>query len=956
MLSWKNISFKWKLLVIGGAGIIPLVLTLAFSIVTARESLQAASRSNLEGLLASKGGEVQRYFSGIRDQATTFAENLMVVEGMQAFADAFKVFRSENEISEGDITRMRSVVEAYYRDQFNPVFRKGNDGKDSDWRSYVRGLDANAIAFQYHFIAANPHPLGEKDALETPGDKSAYSALHAAIHPVVRSFLDKFGYYDIFLVEPENGIIIYSVFKELDYATSMIDGPYASTGIGACFQAANRITTPGEFAFMDFAPYPPSYMAEASFIGTPVFAGDKKIGVVMFQMPVDRITEVMSSRDGLGETGELFLAGGDGRQGVALRSVRVDRGGNEIAAIGSRLDTAVVGRAVAGQASYGQENWAGVNMMVAAAPLDILGKAWAVSGMQAVSEVMAPAQRLLSVGILVALVAVLVLISVTYVVSLGISRPLAQGIALLTRLAREGDLQQKVDERHLSRGDEVGQILAAVSGMLDANQKELAITEAIASGDWSVDVPIRSDKDELGQALRRMCTKVGETLSQVRESINQVSSGSEQIADASQSLSQGATESAASLEEISASATQIGQQAKMNAETATQANQLANTAKAAAESGSQRMEALNTAMGAITESSSQIAKIIKTIDDIAFQTNILALNAAVEAARAGRHGKGFAVVAGEVRTLAARSAKAARETSELIEGSAGRVEQGNKIARETADALAEIVGGIVKVGDLVGEMAAASNEQAQGISEITQGLGQIDQVTQQNTATAEETAAAAEELSGQASELRSLIGQFRLKTTDSRQQTTDYRQQGAEGRERGAAQQSRASGVGRPALPPGGGWGSMPQAGARKALGDSGTSGESGKIQWTEAFSVGNRKIDEQHKRLVKLVNDMYEAMRQGKANAAITPILDELVQYTVRHFADEESMLKLYKYPGLVDHQKLHAELIRQVTELKGEFDRGLPVGTKVFNFLKGWLINHIQQQDKQYSEYLPD
>ncbi len=309
---------------------------------------------------------------------------------------------------------------------------------------------------------------------------------------------------------------------------------------------------------------------------------------------------------------------------------------------------------------------------------------------------------------------------------------------------------------------------------------------------------LEGQQTQLVHAFATMGNSLCEVLGKTHDSVDQVNRSAIQIADASQSLSQGATESAASLEEISASATEIGQQARSNAETATQANQLAHMAKAAAETGAQRMEALNHSMEAITESSGQIAKIIKAIDDIAFQTNILALNAAVEAARAGRHGKGFAVVAEEVRSLAARSAKAARETADLIEGSKGRVDEGNRIAKETATALGEIVGGIIKVGDLVGEMAAASNEQAQGIAQISQGLGQIDQVTQQNTATAEETAAAAEELSGQADELRGLVGQFKLRgqTTDRRLQTADCRPQ--TGGQSGAGR--RALGGGRPAV------------------------------------------------------------------------------------------------------------------------------------------------------------
>ena len=348
-------------------------------------------------------------------------------------------------------------------------------------------------------------------------------------------------------------------------------------------------------------------------------------------------------------------------------------------------------------------------------------------------------------------------------ISRSISRPIVATVAQLDAIATQGDLTKDVEKANLQRGDEIGQLSKAMQGLVNFQRKEQTMTGEMAAGNWVLDVERRSEKDDLGRALQTLVEKINQALVQVNTAVNEVSSGTSQIADASQSLSQGATETAASLEEISASATEIGQQAKANAETATQANQLAATAKTAAETGSQRMQGLNSSMVAITESSAQIAKIIKTIDDIAFQTNILALNAAVEAARAGRHGKGFAVVAEEVRSLAARSAKAARETADLIEGSKNRVDEGNRMAKETAEALSEIVGGIVKVGDLVGEMAAASNEQAQGIAQISQGLAQIDQVTQQNTATAEETAAAAEELSGQADELRSLISQFKLK-------------------------------------------------------------------------------------------------------------------------------------------------------------------------------------------------
>jgi methyl-accepting chemotaxis protein len=202
---------------------------------------------------------------------------------------------------------------------------------------------------------------------------------------------------------------------------------------------------------------------------------------------------------------------------------------------------------------------------------------------------------------------------------------------------------------------------------------------------------------------------------------------------------------------------------KQNADNAAQANNLSSEARKAADSGSEAMGRMSSAINDIQKSSEETAKIIKVIDEIAFQTNLLALNAAVEAARAGQHGKGFAVVAEEVRNLAARSARAAKETAELIENSAEKTRAGNEIAEKTEAALKGIVAGATKVSDLVAEIAAASKEQSEGIGQVNTGLGQIDQVTQQNTANAEESAAAAEELSSQAAHLQQMLSRFHLK-------------------------------------------------------------------------------------------------------------------------------------------------------------------------------------------------
>lgn len=317
----------------------------------------------------------------------------------------------------------------------------------------------------------------------------------------------------------------------------------------------------------------------------------------------------------------------------------------------------------------------------------------------------------------------------------------------------------------------VGMILSILLGIFIASTikkpvyKMVDASKRMADGDLdvSIDISTRDEMGDLAAAFNRMATNINEVMVNINEATEQVASGSRQVSDSSISLSQGATEQASSIEELTASIEEIASQTRLNAENADQANQLAEATKENANQGNSRMQQMLGSMEDISESSNNISKIIKVIDEIAFQTNILALNAAVEAAKAGQNGKGFAVVAVEVRNLAARSASAAKETTALIEGSIKKVEGGTKIANETAAALVQIVDSIEKVYGLITNISVASNEQAIGVDQINQGITQIANVVQATSATSQETAAASEELASQAEMLKEQVARFKLK-------------------------------------------------------------------------------------------------------------------------------------------------------------------------------------------------
>ncbi len=509
------------------------------------------------------------------------------------------------------------------------------------------------------------------------------------------------------------------------------------------------------------APYIDAFSGQMVItISTPIVdKNNADFGVVGVDIIVDEVAQFVSNTKILNTSGTAFLLAEDGTFITHSNEKFLPQISGEEEVYTSFADSGISAKmqTLSSGVELGRGNdWDGRSSYVVKATIPANG--WTYGFTVPTSDFTPLLLGLLLQWALVTVALVVVSILLSTVITRHLVAPIKKIIDAASQLA-EGDVHVSVD---IKTGDELEDLADQFQLMVESTTEQIQVLEAMADGDFTHKVTPKSNKDQLSIACNDLTTRLRALIVEVRSAAIRVADSSHQLSSTSQSSAQGATEQASAIDEILQSSDRLLRSVDENAKNAAQATTTAQQVRTQTNSGTTAMEQMMQAVTAINSSTEDITKIIKVIEDIAFQTNILALNAAVEAARAGQHGKGFAVVADEVRTLAGRSAKAASETTQMITTASQKAADGVEIAKTTQEVLDSIAKSVAEMTTLIQDISTASEEQSSGISLVNQSIGQIAQVVQQNSAIAEESAASSEEMNAQAITLETLVTQFRI--------------------------------------------------------------------------------------------------------------------------------------------------------------------------------------------------